>query len=125
MIVKDRLRTIRVNSELLEVLAHQVRCFGPKWADPLLSALTLEEDAGRWHQTQVGSLETNDFANAGTGIEQEADQHHVAAAVSRGAVNGIQDGLDFGQVQMLDFPSRHAFEGNAQHALDLFEMLRM
>lgn len=33
--------------------------------------------------------------------------------------------MDFCQVQMLDFPSRQAFEGNAQHALDLFEMLRM
>ena len=72
MIAKDSLGSVRMNPEFLEELTDQVGGFGPEGTDSFFAALTPKQDTGRWQQTQVASLETDDFADAGSGVEQQA-----------------------------------------------------
>ena len=113
VVAKDSLRAVWMNPEFLEQPSNQMDGFRPQRADAFLTALAMKQYAGRWLQTQVGSLEIDDLTDSGSRVKQQAYQCKVAAPVGRRAIDGFQNGLDFGQFQMMDFPNRHALERNA------------
>ena len=119
----DRLRWR--HASLFQQAAQQLRLRGPERTDPFFATLAAQEQAGRTGQSQIARLERDDLTDTGTSIEHEVQQREVPAAVPAGAVNDAQHGLDFSEVQMLDFPRASAFEGHAQDPLGMFQVLGM
>ena len=72
---------------------------------------------------QVAGVETNDFADAPAGVEQQTQQDQIPASAGRRAVDSTQNCLDFVGFQRLNGAADCALEGQAQYALSLFEVL--
>ena len=64
----------------------------------------------RGHQVKIGGLQTDDFTDAGTGVEHQAQQRKVALAILAVHVHGFEHRLDLGKVQMFDLAGAGALE---------------
>jgi hypothetical protein len=76
-------------------------------------------------QAQIGDLQPNNLADPSAGVEHQAQERDIARPVGRVDVHGLDHGLDFVKIQVLDLAIASAFERDAENALSLLQVLRM
>jgi hypothetical protein len=104
---------------------HEACCFWPNRTGSFFFTFPSEQNAVGRSQAEIGRLQTNDFADPRAGVEHQAQQRQVSAAIAQLNVYRAQYGLDLLKIKMFDLAGTRALERNAQNALGLFQMLRI
>ena len=110
---------------VLNEALQELRRLRPNRAGSFFATFPSEEHAARRTQAEIGNLQPNNLADPCAGVEHQTQERQISATVGRIRVHGLEHGLDFVKVQMLDFTAAGAFERDAQNALSLLQMFRM
>jgi hypothetical protein len=76
-------------------------------------------------QEQIASLQANDFADSGAGVEHEAQKDMIAMAIATGAINARENRLDLGQFEVLNFAQGASLKRDSQNPLRQGQVFRM
>ena len=101
VITEDDFRTGGIKAVFFLVDVQQLGRLWPQWTDAFLSAFASQQDRGWRGQTQVGRPDANDLTDSRPGIKHQVQQAKIPAPVVGGPVDGPQDGLDLGELQIL------------------------
>ncbi len=117
MIEEHAARFVQRDPLFFQQHSKRTGCRRPERAGPFLATFAFQANTGWRFQTQVAGLHADDFADSGTRIEHEAQENMISTTAAYGAIDAVENRLDFGKFQMLDLTMSGSLEWDTQNPL--------